>query len=92
MHKPARISRMANRQLRRRLYLAAFGGVRARGGPLRDFYQRLVGRGKAKKLATTAAARKILIWAWAVYRTDTNFDRERHVHARPQPQLQPEPA
>ena len=63
VHKPARISRMGNRQMRRRLYLAAFGGVRARGGPLRDFYGRLVGRGKAKKLALIAAARKILIWA-----------------------------
>jgi len=88
VHKPARISRMGNRQLRRRLYLAAFGGVRAKSGPLRDFYGRLVGRGKAKKLAVTAAARKILIWAWAVYRTQTDFDRQPHVHS----QRQPEPA
>jgi transposase len=79
VHKPARISRMGNRQMRRRLYLAAFGGVRAKRGPLREFYARLVGRGKAKKLAITAAARKILIWAWAVYRTDTPFDRQRHL-------------
>jgi len=53
-HKPARISRMSNRQMRRRLYLAAFGGVRARGGPLRDFYGRLVGRGKAKGRSAAA--------------------------------------
>jgi transposase len=85
VHKPARISRMGNRQLRRKLYLAAFGGVRARSGPLRDFYCRLVGRGKAKKLAITAAARKILIWAWAVYRTDKEFDRQRHAKLAPQP-------
>jgi transposase len=87
VHKPARLSRMGNRQMRRKLYLAAFGGVRARRGPLRDFYQRLVGRGKAKKLAITAAARKILIWAWAVYRTDTDFDRKRHIQSNPQPEL-----
>ena len=85
MHKPARISRMGNRQMRRRLYLAAFGGVQARGGPLRDFYGRLVGRGKAKKLALIAAARKILIWAWAVYRTEKDFDPKRHVKPVPQP-------
>jgi transposase len=85
VHKPARISRMGNRQMRRRLYLAAFGGVRARGGPLRDFYGRLVGRGKAKKLALIAAARKILIWAWAVYRTETDFDLQRHAKSEPQP-------
>ena len=77
VYKPARISRMGPRQMRRRLYMAAFGGVRGRS-PLGDFYQRLIGRGKAKRLAVTAAARKILIWAWAVYRTDTDFERERH--------------
>ena len=87
VYKPAHISRMGNRQMRRRLYLAAFGGVRAKGGPLREFYVRLVGRGKAKKLAITAGARKILTWAWAVYRTDTNFDRARHVRPNPQPEL-----
>lgn len=83
VYKPATISRMGNRQMRRRLYMAAFGGVRGRS-PLHDFYERLVGRGKAKKLAVTAAARKILVWAWAVYRTDTDFERERH--AKPAPQ------
>jgi transposase len=87
VYKPARISRMGNPDMRRRLYLAAFGGVRARSGPLRDFYQRLVGRGKAKKLAITASARKILIWAWAVYRTDTDFERERHRQSQPQLEL-----
>jgi transposase len=87
VHKPARISRMGNRQMRRRLYLAAFGGVRAKRGPLREFYRRLVGRGKAKKLAIVAGARKILTWAWAIYRTDTDFDRERHVKSNPQPEL-----
>lgn len=80
VHKPAKISRMGQRQMRRRLYMAAFGGVRGRS-PLGDFYQRLIGRGKAKKLAVTAAARKLLIWAWAVYRTDTDFDRERHARS-----------
>lgn len=78
VHKPARISRMGNRQMRRRLYMAALGGVHAKRGPLREFYDRLVGRGKPKKLALIAGARKILIWAWAVYRTETDFDRQRH--------------
>jgi len=78
VHKPARISRMGHGPMRRRLYLAAFGGVRARGGPLRHFYCRLVGRGKAKKLALIAAARQLLVWAWAVYRTETDFDPQRH--------------
>ena len=52
------------------------GGKRGRN-PLREFYQRLVGRGKLKMVALVAAARKILIWAWAVYRTRQLFDPTR---------------
>ena len=76
VHKNASISRMGQGQTRRLLYMGALGGVRGHN-PLREFYQRLVGRGKAKKLALTAGARKILVWAWAVYRHDTAFDPAR---------------
>ena len=44
VHKPARISRMGNRATRRRLYMCAFGGVRAKSGPLREFYGALADR------------------------------------------------
>lgn len=67
------ISRQGNKCVRHKLFLGALGGVRGHN-PLRDFYQRLVGRGKAKKLALVAAARKILVWAWAVFRDNTLFD------------------
>jgi hypothetical protein len=40
---------------------------------LQEFYQRLVKRGKAKKVALVAAARKILVWAWAVFRDHVDF-------------------
>jgi transposase len=76
VHRHASISRMGQSQTRRLLYMGALGGVRGHN-PLREFYQRLVGRGKAKKLALTAGARKILVWAWAVYRHDTPFDPNR---------------
>jgi len=76
VHKNASISRMGQGPTRRRLYMGALGGVRG-NNPLREFYQRLVGRGKAKKLALTASARKILVWAWAVYRHATSFDPTR---------------
>ncbi len=76
VHRAATISRMGEAQTRRMLYLGALGGVSGHN-PLREFYQRLVGRGKAKKLALTASARKILIWAWAVYRYDHPFTPER---------------
>jgi len=71
--KPAPISRMGERNVRRLLYMGALGATRG-DNPARAFYQRLVGRGKAKKLALVAAARKILIWAWAVFQAGTVFD------------------
>lgn len=76
VHKAANISRMGQPQTRRMLYMGALGGVRGQN-PLREFYQGLVGRGKPKKLALTASARKILVWSWAVYRHDTIFDPNR---------------
>lgn len=76
VHKRASISRMGQAQTRRMLYMGALGGVRGKN-PLREFYSGLVGRGKAKKLALTASARKIVVWAWAVYQHDTLFDPDR---------------
>ena len=72
----ATISRMGAAHLRRRLFMSALGGTRG-ANPLRHFYLRLVGRGKPKMVALIAAARKILVWAWAVFRTRTPFDPAR---------------
>jgi transposase len=68
----AATSRLGERGLRRRLFMAALGGTRG-DNALRAFYRRLVGRGKAKKLALVAAARKLLTWAWAVFRRQQPF-------------------
>lgn len=73
VRKRASISRKGNSGLRRRLFLGALGGIRGKN-VLRTFYQRLVGRGKKKKVALIAGARKILVWAWAVFRDHTTFD------------------
>ena len=73
IHKWPRISKAGNATFRRTLYLCALGGARGHN-VLRSFYQQLVGRGKPKKLARIAAARKILVWAWAVFRSQTPFD------------------
>ncbi len=70
------ISRQGNSRVRHKLFMGALGGVRGHN-PLQVFYRRLVGRGKAKKLALVAAARKILVWAWAVFRDNTTFDPQR---------------
>ena len=72
----ARISRMGAAHLRRRLFMSALGGTRGNNA-LRQFYLRLVGRGKPKMVALIAAARKIVVWAWAIFRTSTPFDPTR---------------
>lgn len=64
---------MGDKLIRNKLFMAALGGVRGRN-VLADFYQRLVGRGKAKRLALVAAARKILVWSWAVFVNEVDFD------------------
>ena len=68
------ISRQGNRLFRARLFMSALGGINGKNSPLTNFYKGLVGRGKAKKLALVAAARKILIWSWSVFKTNTPFD------------------
>lgn len=60
------ISKMGDATLRRLLYMGALSAVHGQN-PLRTFYLRLVGRGKAKKLSIIAAARKLLAWAWVIF-------------------------
>lgn len=67
------ISKMGDSELRRLLYMGALGGVRGQN-PLKPFYQGLVGRGKAKKLALVAAARKILVWSWTLFSRQINWN------------------
>lgn len=73
-----RISRMGDRRLRARLYMCALGGVKGKNA-LRAYYERLVGRGKAKKAALVAAARKVLVWAWATFRDQVAFQAQKAV-------------
>lgn len=75
------ISKMGCTFTRHKLYMAAKGGVRARSGPLRHFYDRLRGRGKAYRLTLVAAARKILVWAFAVFSRKVPFDPSLHAPA-----------
>ena len=82
VHKRPGISRQGNTEIRHFLYMGALGGVGGRNGkdnntPLRSFYRSLVGRGKPKKVALVAAARKILVWCWAVFRQGRPFDPTR---------------
>jgi transposase len=72
----SRISRQGDPHMRSVLYMSALGGIRGRS-PLRAFYQRLIAAGKPKKVALVAAARKILVWAWAVFRYQVPFMADR---------------
>jgi transposase len=73
VYKRPAISKMGNADWRRRLYLSALGGTRARHSPLSHFYHRLLARHKPKKVALIACARKILIWALAIFRSGDSF-------------------
>lgn len=75
------ISKMGCSFTRHKLYMAAAGGVTARSGPLRHFYDRLRGRGKAYDLVLVAAARKILVWAFAIFSRQVPFDKSLHAPA-----------
>lgn len=77
-HRPT-ISKQGDSTGRALLYMGALGGVRGHN-VLRSFYQLLLSRGKAKKLALIACARKILTWAWAVFGANTCFDPARFPH------------
>ena len=74
------ISRTGDPEMRASLYMAALGGKRGKGdNPLRDFFDRLVKRGKPKKVALVAAARKLLMWAWAIFCSHTYFDPNKFI-------------
>lgn len=61
------------------LYMGALGGIRGKN-VLRIFYQQMLARGKAKKVALVACSRKILTWAWAIFTTGEPFDSNKFPH------------
>lgn len=68
------ISKMGDGEARSTLFMSSLGGIRAKDSPLVDFYNRLIGKQKPKKVALVAAARKILTWAFGVFRSGLPFD------------------
>ena len=71
----SRISKLGNPRLRRVLYLAAVAAAKT-DSPLRDFYQRLLVKGKPKKVALIAVARKLLTLAFTLVKTQRPYDPE----------------
>jgi transposase len=67
------ISKAGNARLRQALYMAALSAARS-NPTLRAFYQRLLGRGKLKKVALVAVARKLLVLMVTLVRQRRTFD------------------
>ena len=57
-----RRTRYGRRHIRNMLYLAVISTLRLKGSPIKDFYERLKGEGKASKVAIIACVRKMVIW------------------------------
>ena len=71
--KKSKISRRGNSRIRHHLYMATL--VAARVNPvIKEFYERLLNRGKCKKLALVACMRKMLHIIWGVMKNRKRFD------------------
>jgi transposase len=76
VNKRTRISKVGNRHLRCALFMPAL--VASRCEPhLRGFYEHLVAKGKKKKQALTAVARKMLHAIFGMFRSDRPYDGNR---------------
>jgi transposase len=76
VRKYTRISKVGNRHLRHALYMPAL--VASRREPhLRGFYEHLLNRGKKKRQALTAVARKLLHAIYGMFRREQNYDGTR---------------
>lgn len=69
----SRLSKLGHALLRAKLYMPAMTAIR-HNVAVRALFDRLVARGKPRKLALGAAMRKLLHLAWGVIRSGKNFD------------------
>lgn len=72
VHRRGKISKRGSRELRKRLYEATLSAARYNVS-VRQLYQRLKDAGKPEKVARTAAARKLLLIAHAIYKTGEHY-------------------
>jgi len=73
----SRISKVGNKKLRNLLFLCAFSACK-HNKACREIYERIVNKGKSKKLALIAVANKLLKQAFAIARSGRPYD-ENHV-------------
>jgi len=71
--KKARLSKMGHKRLRKALYMPAI--VAKKHNPiLLEFYERLLAKGKPKKVALCAVMRKLLVLSFGVLKSGIEFD------------------
>ena len=68
-----RISKKGNSFIRHALYMPSLNAARF-NPELKKFYEKLVERKPAKKIALTAVSRKLLILTYILWKNDTQFD------------------
>lgn len=69
----SRISKVGNQKLRNLLFLCAFSACR-HNKACREIYERIVAKGKSKKLALIAVANKLLKQAFAIAKSGLPYD------------------
>lgn len=73
LKRQAHLSRSGNASVRRIMYMAAMAAVRTKGSCFRQQYDRLIDRGKARKSAIMAIARKMLVVMRALIKADAVY-------------------
>lgn len=73
VHRHSHISKMGNSRIRSVLYMCAMCAIRS-NSVIKEFYERLVTRGKSKKVAIIACMRKLLCIVWGVVKNAKAFD------------------
>lgn len=69
----SRISKVGNRKLRNLLFLCSFSACRQNKG-CREIYERIVNKGKSKKLALIAVSNKLLKQSFAIAKSGNPYD------------------
>jgi len=70
-----RISKIGNQKLRNLLFMCSFNACKYNKA-CRDLYERIVAKGKSKKLALIAVCNKLLKQAFAIAKSGLIYDKE----------------
>ena len=79
-----KISKRGNARVRHALYMPALS-ISQRKNAFAVYYSRIAGRAAAKMIAITATMRKMLVVAWALFRSNTTYDETRVIARQDRP-------